>query len=170
MNRIVCGCLVLIVMLLNVGSMQAVPAHPRAVRVQQPDGTSVTLQLHGDEWLNYTTTADGYTVVQDSRGCYVYAQMRNGQLEATTLVAHDAEARQESERVFLSGVCKHLKPAISPEMSAKRQAVQRGQQRTLAARRAGDYNYNNFRGLIILVQFNDRSFSRDDYYNIISNN
>ena len=169
MKRAVRTCLLLIVMLLSVGSIQAVPAHPGAIRVQQPDGTYVTLRLHGDEWLNYTTTADGYTVIKDGRDCYVYAQMKDGQLVATTQVAHDVEARQAQERVFLSGVSKHLKPAPNPLTTAKKLAVQRGQQRTLAARRAGGYNYNNFRGLIILVQFNDKPFSRDDYYDIISN-
>ena len=163
MKRAVRTCLLLIVMLLSVGSIQAVPAHPGAIRVQQPDGTYVTLRLHGDEWLNYTTTADGYTVIKDSRDCYVYAQMKDGQLVATTQVAHDVEARQAQERVFLSGVSKHLKPAPNPLTTAKKLAVQRGQQRTLAARRAGGYNYNNFRGLIILVQFNDKPFSHDDY-------
>ncbi len=169
MNKSVRACLLLFVMLLSVGSMQAVPAHPGAVRVQQPDGSFVTLRLHGDEWLNYTTTADGYTVVKDDRGCYVYAQMKDGRLEATAQVAHDAEVRLESECVFLSGVSKHLKPAVNTVTAAKKLAVERGQRRTQAARRAGEYNYNNFRGLIILVQFNDKAFSRDDYYEVISN-
>ncbi len=162
-------CLLVVMMLFCVGSMQAVPAHPSAVKVQQPDGSYVTLQLHGDEWLNYTTTADGYTVVKDQRGYYVYARQHDGQLVATTQVAHDAANRQEAEKTFLMDVGKHLKPAIDPQQEQKRLVVQRGQQQTLKNRRAGGYNYNNFRGLIILVQYNDREFSRSDFYDILNN-
>ena len=45
--------------------MQAVPANPQPVKVQQPDGTYVTIKLNGDEWMNFTTTEDGYSVVKD---------------------------------------------------------------------------------------------------------
>ena len=34
---------------------------PRTVTL--PDGNTVTLVLHGDEYFNYTTTAEGNTVV-----------------------------------------------------------------------------------------------------------
>ena len=46
----------------------AVPAYPKPVKVKQPDGTFVTLQMRGDEYLNYVMTEDGYTVVQDVSG------------------------------------------------------------------------------------------------------
>ena len=35
----------------------AIPADPTPRKIQQPDGTFVTLRLNGDEYLNYTTTA-----------------------------------------------------------------------------------------------------------------
>ena len=36
------------------------PADPTPHQVKQPDGTSVTLRMHGDEYLNYVTTTDGF--------------------------------------------------------------------------------------------------------------
>ena len=51
----------------------AIPAHRGLVKVSQPDGTLLTIDLVGDEFYHYNTTADGYTVVQDKSGAYVYA-------------------------------------------------------------------------------------------------
>ena len=65
--------LLLIAIAFAIASMVACPAHTAAVKVQQPDGTYVTIRLHGDEWRSFNTTDDGYSVVKDSRGYYVYA-------------------------------------------------------------------------------------------------
>ena len=53
----------------------AVPADTTPAVVTQPDGTQLTIALHGDEFYSFTTTADGYTVVKDSRGYYTYATL-----------------------------------------------------------------------------------------------
>lgn len=44
---------------------RAVPADPTPMQVLQPDGTTLTVQLHGDEFLHFVTTLDGYTVVRN---------------------------------------------------------------------------------------------------------
>ena len=66
-------------------NMQAVPANPKPVKVQQPDGSFVTIVLRGDEWLHFSTTEDGYSVVKNAQGYYVYAEKQDGQLKATRL-------------------------------------------------------------------------------------
>lgn len=149
----------------------AVPAHRGTVRITQPDGSQVTLQLHGDEWLHFNTTTDGFSVVKNQQGYYVYAELRDGKLEPTTHVAHDTEARETAEQTFLAGVEKYLTPEMSEKTAKIREEVMQRQQQTLAKRRAtgnraAQYDYNNFKGLVILVQFNDKSFSRDDYATI----
>lgn len=53
---------------------RAVPMCPDPVTVTQPDGTTLTLVGHGDEYYHFVTTTDGYTVVQNSDGYYVYAR------------------------------------------------------------------------------------------------
>ena len=67
--------LLLAVWLFQLTGLWAVPAHPGKLQVRQPDGTMLTLCLKGDEWCHYHTTADGYTVVKDSLGYYVYAEL-----------------------------------------------------------------------------------------------
>ena len=161
--------MILMTMLLGAASLWAVPAHSGKRKVQQPDGTYVTIRLVGDEWCHFNTTADGYSVVQDSRGYYVYAENRDGRLEATARVAHDEDDRTASEREYLSAVRKYQAPAIPEQVQQMRSQIQLRQQQTLASRRSQlyNYNYNNFKGLIILVQFNDREFSREDYHEIL---
>lgn len=158
----------MIAMLLGIGTIQAVPAYRGAVKITQPDGSQVTLQLHGDEWRHFSTTADGYSVVKNQQGYYVYAELRDGRLEPTTQVAHDAEARGTAEKTFLAGVQKYQAPEMSEQTTKKKEEIMQRQQQTLAKRRAAgsraaQYDYNNFKGLVILVQFNDKPFSRDDY-------
>ena len=157
-------CLLVLLHVFAIVAAMAVPAHPKPVKVQQPDGTFVTVSLHGDEWLSFTTTEDGYTVVKDRRGYYVYAAMDGPQLQPTALVAHDASQRSGIERSFLSGVRKYQAPAMKAEKSVERTQVQQLQRRTLASRRATDYS--KFRGLVVLIQFNDKTFSRSDYAEI----
>ena len=57
--------LLMVVMLFAWCQVMAIPAHKGVVKVQQPDGTSVSICLHGDEWVSFTTTEDGYSVVKE---------------------------------------------------------------------------------------------------------
>ena len=147
----------------------AVPAKPGATRIQQPDGSSITVSLHGDEYLHYTTTADGYSVVYDAQGCYVYAERRDGQLVPTAMRAHDPAERPLQEQAFLLGISKHLAPDMTPKASLERQAEESRRAKARALRREPLYDYNQFRGLIILVEYNDKSFSRSNYKTIMNN-
>jgi len=157
-------------LLLCAVSINAVPAHPGTVKVKQPDGTFVTLRLVGDEWRHFQTTADGYSVVKNDKGYYVYAEKKNGKLMATSRLAHDEAARSEAEQAYLATVKKYLTPEMSGRLAEMRQQVQQHQQETLASRRAQGNratDYENFRGLIVLANFYDKNFSRPDYPEII---
>ena len=90
-------------LLLSTMLVMAVPAHRGIAKVLQPDGSYLSLRLHGDEWLSFNTTADGYSVVKDGKGYYVYAQLDQGRLLPTEHVAHDATERSDAENQFLSG-------------------------------------------------------------------
>ena len=159
--------LLLSALLLCAVSMMAVPAHPGTVKVTQPDGTQLTLRLVGDEWLHFTTTEDGYSVVKDQRGYYVYAELQDGLLKPTAQVAHDAAMRQGAELAYVKNLKKYQAPQMTEKMGNAKRKVQKRQQQTLAARRAAQYDYNNFKGLIVLVQYQDKEFSRDDFHDYV---
>lgn len=142
------------------GAMWGVPACPDPGTVYQPDGTPVAVMLHGDEFMNFLTTADGYTVVKNSSGIYTYAELgADGSLQPGHIAASDASMRDASTKVYLMGVQKYLAPAPTAtgvEMSAdrSRMAVQPGQR--------GLYDYKKFKGLVILAEYTDCAFSRTD--------
>ena len=160
--------LTLITLVAGVMTMMAIPAMPRVVRVLQPDGTYVSIRLVGDEYLHFNTTEDGYSVVKNERGFYVYAEKAaDGQLVPTMHVAHDADKRDAAEVKFLSGVTKRLAPAMTKAASEEKQAEQKRQAKAREKRRDPQYDYKNFRGLVILVEFNDMPFSRDDYHDYV---
>ena len=148
-------------------SMMAVPANRKAVNVTQPDGTTVTIQLLGDEWQHFNTTTDGYSVVKNQQGYYVYAEKKNGELKATQMVAHNAQERKANEQAFLQNMKKFQAPDMTlanANMKGRVEAI--GAQRRAQGNRAT--NYENFKGLIVLIQYNDKEFSREDYPTVIN--
>lgn len=154
---IVCECL-------------AIPADPTPYRMKQPDGTFVTLRMHGDEYLNYVTTADGFTVVRDADGFWKYASRQaDGSLTTTDVVAHDETERTTAESAFLTNTPKRQAPKMSERMAQVRQSDRVRRTQTLQRRRAAKYDYSKFRGLVILVEYNDRSFMYGDEMNDIMN-
>lgn len=56
--------------LLSEAAAFAVPAYPKPRKVVQPDGSSIELYAHGDEFFHYLTTADGTVVAKDADGFY----------------------------------------------------------------------------------------------------
>ena len=143
-----------VVALASAFAAEAVVAHPDAGHVTQPDGSTLTLLLHGDEWFNFYTTADGYTVVPDEHGCYRYATLQGNQLTASDVVAHDAAQRSASERQHVAAITPYLVPDRATITAMRSPSRLHGQ--------VGHYDYKNFRGLVILVEYNDCPFSRSD--------
>ena len=62
--------LLLVMMVVTTLHSWARPGWQKPVAVPQPDGTTVTLLMHGDEFMNFMTTTDGYTVVKGADGFY----------------------------------------------------------------------------------------------------
>lgn len=64
----------------------AVPAWPGTITVQQPDGTEILLHLHGDEYLYWGETTDGYTLLRNADGYWSFATLQpDGRLAPSAL-------------------------------------------------------------------------------------
>jgi M6 family metalloprotease-like protein len=135
----------------------ATPADPTPAKVTQPDGTTVTVQLHGDEFFNYLTTLDGYTVVKNKAGYYTYARLDGNQLVASDRIARDN--RTAADKAYLAGVSKGLTSKDQVERGAKLLNQRNNLIRGIG--HGGHMDYSKFRGLIILINYTDRKF--DDY-------
>ena len=135
----------------------ATPADPTPARVTQPDGTTVTLTLHGDEFLNYLTTTDGYTVMKNESGFYTYARLDGDRLVAGDRIARDH--RTAADQIYLASVPKGLNSRSMVERGAKMKGHRNALLRGIG--HGGHMDYSKFRGLIILINYTDRKF--DDY-------
>ena len=160
--------MILLSVLLAVAPAFARPAYQGTTRVQQPDGSYVTIRLVGDEYRSFNTTSDGYTLTRDDRGYYVYARLdADGRLAPTELVAHDAAERTVADAAYLQSVGQWLTPAMSESQAQVRRRNQVARSQTLSQMRAAKYDYDKFRGIIILAEFNDCPFRYDDYADIM---
>ena len=70
-----------IALILGIDTATAIPAQPGKIRVQQPNGTYVTIELRGDEYSHTAYTEDGYPLLFNSQSQqYEYASICGGQL------------------------------------------------------------------------------------------
>ena len=63
----------------------------------QPDGTYVTVILHGDEYGNWYTSTDGKLLARKGNYFYVAETSQNGSLIPSDIVAHNSNQRTPSE-------------------------------------------------------------------------
>ena len=61
--------------MLLVLTLHAVPAYRGLITVNQPDGTTLKVYNHGDEFFHYKTTEDGYLVKENAKGVLEYAEL-----------------------------------------------------------------------------------------------
>lgn len=90
--------LTLAVAALTVVSASAIPAKRITRTVVQPDGSTVTVTLTGDEWFHSFVTSDGLTVALTPEGHAVYANSDG----LTRVYAHDPAQRQAAEQAFVA--------------------------------------------------------------------
>lgn len=50
--------------------LMAAPAYPGLIKVKQPDGSTISIRLHGNEHHHYATTPDGQLLTLDADGYY----------------------------------------------------------------------------------------------------
>ena len=149
---------------------KAIPADPTPIQVTQPDGTKLTVVLHGDEFVHYTSTVDGYTIVKNKAGFYTYATLAGNHLVPGDRIARDVDHRTAADRAALAAIPKGL-----TDPSKVRSGVQMKGNRNAAMHRVGadgTMDYDNFRGLIILINYSDKQFSMNDansFYNDMVN-
>lgn len=146
----------------------AVPAYPGVIKAKQADGTEISIRIHGDEFMNYETTADGYPVFfNETTKNYEYAQLKNNRIVGSGIVAANADQRSAKAQAYLSAMDK---AAIITTMQQQREnltASVGGIKRSSAAgpRRILINNFPHFgeqHSLVILMQYKDKQFTTMD--------
>ncbi|MDE6397594.1 MAG: M6 family metalloprotease domain-containing protein, partial [Muribaculaceae bacterium] len=130
-------------------------ANPDPVTVVQPDGSKVTLVLHGDEFYNYTTTSAGFTVAYNHASkAWEYASLS---ADGTLVPNGELAADRVASRSGIKGLRPVLSEARTSDIKKARKHLKTGQ-----------YDYTKFRGLVILVEYEDAPFIRKDAQEIFN--
>jgi M6 family metalloprotease-like protein len=138
----------------------AVPANPAPGIHLLPDSSEITIRLHGNEWVNWRTTLDGYTILRNADGFFEYAVQDDfGDLKLSGVRARDEAQRTAEDQNFLSKQSRNLRYSNS-QIEALRQA--RGiRDRAIKSARSGDKILSGtVRIPVILVGFQDRPFTK----------
>lgn len=139
----------------------AVPAYPYPIKIEQPDGTTLTVRLKGDEFYHYHLTDDGYPIVKDAQGVFNYAVMdeqNNGTWLDTGVKAHDNAIRTRVERAFIAG----LQPNPDTRKINRQMRIRRRMNKENTP--SASLQFGRFpttgspRSLVILVNFADLNF------------
>lgn len=87
-----------ILICLGVQYINAVPADTTPKVIKQPNGTSLTVRLIGDEYYHYITTSDGVVIEKNSAGNYEYVDIKaNGTVGLSGVLANDEKNRTPRE-------------------------------------------------------------------------
>src|SRR3712207_4453649 len=89
---------ILLLMLLLMGTLTwAAKAWQAPMQFTQPDGSTLTVYLHGDENFSWYTTSDGVLLRREGNNFYVASVTQRGQLLPTMQLAHNAMERKAHE-------------------------------------------------------------------------
>lgn len=148
----------LLFFILTAEMLQAVPAKRIVQTISQPDGTTLSIMLQGDESFHYVTTTDGIMLKEASDGSMKYAiATGQGILSAGEYIAHDPDKRKEPEKAYIKEISRQRINYSIQEIRSKRMASQwQG-----ASEKIKFPNQGTVRGLIILAQYKDVKFSKD---------
>lgn len=151
----------------NVTIMFAIPAEPKIDNHIQPDGTQLSVILCGDEYMGYYTTIDGVPLAKESNNSFYIAEWDDTQLVPTKILAHNPQLREEEERDYIEAnsqntieqisLYRAMKQGFANQLRTKktkmlRENIQPSEKSLLKS------STSPTKGLIILVNFPDRSF------------
>lgn len=131
----------------------AVPAIPTPIEVTQPDGTTLTIRVKGDERFHYITTEDGFLISKNQQNFYVYATVsQTGELQPSARIARNANVRTADDTSFLR--------MLNTEGNIER--LQSKTANNIQIQRAPSAPQQSFTGslhlLVILVNFTDVTY------------
>lgn len=169
-------------LLLLATSAFAIKANPRPVIVKQPDGTQLTIRIHGDENRHYISTIDGYRIQRDKDGIFKYVTLNTltqkpvlSQQRVTELAD-----RTPQELAFVRNIDKNvsLLPAATsfkkePAMTLSPWVLNpsaggNGLKRSKSNRAGAEKNESEY--LCVLVNFKDcrMKFNRENFDNFLN--
>jgi M6 family metalloprotease-like protein len=135
----------------------AIKAIPYPLTITQPDGSSLTIRLHGDEFGHFRTTEDGFKIKKNNKGYFVYDLKNSTSVDKTTeIIARDASKRSPTEMRILQAI-KASNEDLSGNVVPNKRSKTFGIQRITKVQRAFPI-IGTPKSLVILVNFSNKSY------------
>lgn len=147
----------------------SVGAYPYPQEIKQPDGSTLTIKVHGDEWYNWITTADGFRILKNKNGFFEYAsQLKSGEIVLSGIKASNPGQRNNQENNFLHSIPKNIgisRQAFNEIREAKYKSYLKSATMSTFFPSSGENNL-----LLILANFSDTdtTFSTGDFHNFMN--
>lgn len=139
-----------------------VPADPRPRTFTQPDGTTITVKLRGDERSHFYLSEDDYLLVRQGDTFYYGDIASDGSIKASAMPARPAAKRTSAEQAYLNTVDMQR---VFSEMTRRSTTSKMAK----APRRGpglfpgtGFPSEGQQKALVILVQYQDVAFTLED--------
>ena len=145
-------------LLVTAVAIRAARAFSEPYSVTQPDGTTLTVTLHGDEHGHWTMTSDGVLVVNRGEAYYVAAIDDAGMLTATPLLAHSLQLRTATEQT----ACKQQQERQERFFERISKECDAGMRRAMVTGTRYFPHQGSPRSLVVLVNFQDVQFTSSD--------
>ena len=101
--------LFVIALIYNTVTILASPAYPGLVKMAQPDGTTISVYLKGDEKVHWMESEDGYSLMYNSKKAVVYAiSDEDGGMTPSSVAVRDISSRSVADKKFLKDIPKKL--------------------------------------------------------------
>lgn len=134
----------------------AIPADPRPKLVKQPDGSTLTVIMRGDERRHLTMTEDGVPLYYNTASkAFEYARLADGGIDGSGITAADAGKRDARAAEYIKNM----------DVEAVKNAALRGGNQALKAPagpnriRINDFpSLGKQKSLVILWEFSDTEF------------
>lgn len=138
----------------SLGVLHAVPAKNTPITVTEPDGSTLTIYLNGDEYFSWRTTNDGVPVIQQD-GYYYYA-----------LYQADGEVSATTQRVVSNGMVVSPRSVVIEQdmqsIARTAMATRRAESRSVATKATIFPTDGTIKSVAILVEFQDVKFTTED--------
>lgn len=163
--------IILALIILSSGQLaNAIPAFPEPIRIEQPDGSVITLRMYGDESGFKVVTTDNLPVMKNHEGIYEYVNPWNTSSCSGMKVSEISE-RTASEKAWIA--TSGITSATAHILRNKGAIVHK---EPWNPRRIKISNYPTIgkqKALVVLVEFADKKFSTVEnaytYYNDMLN-
>ena len=143
----------------------AAPAYNQLIVFKQSDKTELSLFLKGDEKVNWAKTTDGYTLLQNKTGDFVYAIYDDkGGIVPSTLIAHNQDKRNKEELELLKSINKELFFSSDQINTLKQLWDFKQTPEYLQSYNQAKTSQRDLRIIVLLVGYPDRPFVNNAQY------